>query len=282
MEFKEWQVIHQDCQETFVCLSEFQGKVADTIELAGISELRTQYEIGRVNPSTHLLIFSTSGGGKLFVGEDENAINAGTFTVLPANTDFYMELAEPHWHTCWFLLKDTDTWSSVKDLGFGIFPCRVEGLVHSTLSLLCQQHELPLINSDEVERELMDILAFYLKTALGTINVHSNAENRLLKFAAELPGLLHLNWNTDKMAKELHLSEPHLFRLSKSLLGKSPMQYLAELRLQHSCELLRHSNLTVEQIAQCVGYSDGTSFSHRFRKSLGVSPKSWRTRNLAI
>ena len=122
----------------------------------------------------------------------------------------------------------------------------------------------------------MDILYRYLKQALGNRRAIMGADSRVWDFITRLSGRLHIRWSTEKIARELHLSEPHLFRLFKANVGKSPMQYLTELRIQHARELLKHSHLSIEQIAQCVGYNDGTSFSHRFRKSVGASPGIWR------
>lgn len=277
MEFTEIQNIHEDCHELFIYLTDFAGQSASTIKLAGISELRTCYEIGRVASQTHLLIFTTAGRGKLHTADGETMIESQTVTVLPAGERFFFELDDTEWHTCWFILEDCKLWQTILDIGLTVFHCREANVVSSTLLLLHQQHELGALHGSSMEADLMDVLIFYIKAAIGGESSFSGSEIRVHDFIDRLSAQLHLPWSTEKIAHELHLSEPHLFRLFKSVTGKSPMQYLCELRMQHACELLKNTNLNIEQVAQCVGYQDGTSFSHRFRKSKGISPGKWKS-----
>lgn len=285
--FLEIQDIHQDCQELFICLPEYQGSHAHSFTLAGISELRTRYQIGRVAPELHLVIFTRSGYGRLVTENGVTDIEPQTLTVLPAGKGFLFELAGEEWQTCWFTLEQCAMWETVTAMAQMTYHCREVNVVSATLSLLHQQHELakeyahvksPRVSSDAtlMEANLMDTLVHYIKEALGSKRTLSGTESRVHEFINRLPSQLHIAWSTEKIATELHLSEPHLFRLFKHLVDTSPMQYLTNLRIQHACELLKNTNLTIEQIAQCVGYNDGTSFSHRFRKSLGVSPGIWK------
>lgn len=274
--FQEIQNIHEDCNELFICLPEFKSLSPNSVRLAGISELRTLYQIGRVANQTHLLLFTRNGYGRLKTADGEFEISPQTLTVLPAGKGFYFELASQEWQTCWFILKDSQQWKGINQMPQEVFHCREVNVVHSTLKLLHQQHELEGSGKSAMESELMDILFRYLKLALGNRQSVSDADSRIWDFITQLSGRLHIRWTTEKIAEELHLSEPHLFRLFKANVGKSPMQYLTELRIQHASELLKHSNLSIEQIALCVGYNDGTSFSHRFRKAVGASPGIWR------
>lgn len=278
--FSEIQNIHEDCNELFICLSEYAGKVSETIRLAGISELRTRYEIGRAVGQPHLLIFTRAGNGLLTTKNGQTVIEPQTLTVLPAGEGFLFELNSEEWQTCWFILEDCKQWQAVADIGQAVYHCREVDVVYSTLLLLHQQHELGTSQGSSMEADLMEILTIYIKAAVRARDTLTASESRIHHFINRLSGQLHLPWNTEKIADELHLSEPHLFRLFKSVAGKSPMQYVTELRIQHACELLKNTNLNIEQIAQCVGYQDGTSFSHRFRKSVGISPGKWKSEAL--
>lgn len=285
--FSEIQDIHEDCHELFICLPEYSGSHAQSISLAGISELRTRYQIGRVAPEFHLLIFTRAGYGRMVTEDGVCDIEPQTLTVLPSGKGFMFELAGDEWQTCWFILERYPIWQSVSDMEQVTYHCREVNVVSATLALLHQQHELakqytherpenPTSENNMMEANLIDTLVHYIKAALGTQRSLTGTESRVHEFINKLPSQLHIPWSTEKIASELHISEPHLFRLFKSLVDKSPMQFLADLRIQHACELLKSTNLSIEQVAQCVGYQDGTSFSHRFRKSLGLSPGIWK------
>lgn len=77
------------------------------------------------------------------------------------------------------------------------------------------------------------------------------------------------------IAKESGLSEYHFYRLFKSVIGKSPYQYILHKRLdaaKHSI-ITGHSSLT--DIALEMGFSDIHAFSKSFKKHFGVAPSGW-------
>ena len=74
------------------------------------------------------------------------------------------------------------------------------------------------------------------------------------------------------IAASVHLSPSHFRALFKEATGKSPMEMLLVLRMERAKELLLHSELSVGQIAEEVGYADLHYFSRLFKKSEGMSP----------
>lgn len=58
--------------------------------------------------------------------------------------------------------------------------------------------------------------------------------------------------------------------------GISPMGYLRQVRLEHACLLLADADISIEHVAQAVGYHDPDAFSSRFKKDTGLSPTEYR------
>ena len=58
--------------------------------------------------------------------------------------------------------------------------------------------------------------------------------------------------------------------------GQGPMSYLRETRLRRAAELLRTSDLTVDEVAGRVGYASRSQFSRGFTRRFGVSPSRYR------
>lgn len=73
-----------------------------------------------------------------------------------------------------------------------------------------------------------------------------------------------------------HLSPGRFRALFAARTGSSPKEYLTSLRLEKSMELLRHTDLSVLEIAESAGFSDQLYFSRVFRKKTGVSPSEYR------
>lgn len=79
-----------------------------------------------------------------------------------------------------------------------------------------------------------------------------------------------------EMAARCGVSERSFQRRFKQAAGVSAQQYVQNLRLDAARELLRNSNLSVEEISQHCGYSDSSYFCRQFRRRLGSSPAAYR------
>ncbi|MGO4372932.1 helix-turn-helix transcriptional regulator, partial [Paenibacillus sp. MCAF20] len=65
-------------------------------------------------------------------------------------------------------------------------------------------------------------------------------------------------------------------RLFKELSGKTVTEYVTATRLNQADHLLRHTSLTVSEIAAATGFSDIYYFSRTFKRNKKVSPSSLR------
>lgn len=79
-----------------------------------------------------------------------------------------------------------------------------------------------------------------------------------------------------KVAEKTGLSSDYLRHLFKSELGYSPKQYLLNKRIERVKELLIHSALTLKEIAELSGFANERYLCFYFRKTLGVTPFSFR------
>lgn len=60
--------------------------------------------------------------------------------------------------------------------------------------------------------------------------------------------------------------------------GVSPLEYVHAIRLEEAKSLLETSELTLETVAERVGYEDATFFSRLFRRKVGLTPAQYRRR----
>ena len=79
-----------------------------------------------------------------------------------------------------------------------------------------------------------------------------------------------------QLAKQTQLSARTLHRRFKQATGMTPLNYLQSLRIGAAKDLLRHSNLTVGDIAWQQGIQDVSYFSQLFRRHSGMSPLQYR------
>ena len=55
----------------------------------------------------------------------------------------------------------------------------------------------------------------------------------------------------------------------QSVLGKSPLAYFQDLRIEHAVHLLKTSQASVDQIAAEVGYAGGATLRALLRRKVG-------------
>lgn len=86
------------------------------------------------------------------------------------------------------------------------------------------------------------------------------------------------DWSVARMAERLSLSPSRFAVRFAATLGKSPMSYVTEWRMNVARRLLMQSTHGLDRIAQEVGYDSVAAFNRTFRKHTGLPPARWRQR----
>jgi len=79
-----------------------------------------------------------------------------------------------------------------------------------------------------------------------------------------------------RVAQCVNLSIPYFSKLFKKETGRSFVEYVTFVRMQRAVWLLRHTNETIEQISDELGFNTPNYFSSTFKKYAGLSPSEYR------
>jgi len=113
------------------------------------------------------------------------------------------------------------------------------------------------------------------------------SENRLIAgFSREImPALQYIHEHyrkkltLDDMCAAVNLSRSHFSKIFKRETGKTPMEYVEELRMNLSRMLLRTTSFSVGEISEMVGIGDIFYFSKLYKKHFNVSPSRDQVRD---
>ncbi len=85
-------------------------------------------------------------------------------------------------------------------------------------------------------------------------------------------------FNVEMAAQELATSSRTLARHLRDVLGKTPVSYVQDLRVERAVHLLKTSELSVDEIADTVGYADAVTLRTLLRRRLGKGIREIRGR----
>jgi two-component system, response regulator YesN len=134
---------------------------------------------------------------------------------------------------------------------------------------------LYFISFDDLCMKLKDTL----DTMLDNVYVTRNVKN-----AETLSQVLHYireNYSQpitlDEVARSVFLSPFYFSHMFMDELGITFMEYLTRVRMEEAKKLLGDKSLSMQSIAESVGYDDASYFSKVFKKNVGVTPNKYRT-----
>ena len=84
-----------------------------------------------------------------------------------------------------------------------------------------------------------------------------------------------------EIAEEVGCDRRRLAYLFDKQVGMSPIQFLTEIRLKHSKDILRTTTMPVKEIAELVGYQDSFYFCRVFTKQYQSTPTKPRKQFIA-
>ncbi len=77
------------------------------------------------------------------------------------------------------------------------------------------------------------------------------------------------------LAEICGVSESTLSRLFLETTGRTPMRYLSDVRIAFAKNELSRGAPNIGELAERCGFSDIYSFSHAFKRAVGVTPSDW-------
>ena len=146
-------------------------------------------------------------------------------------------------------------------------------LVRQQFLVLCQaapSDAFEAARRDHLARALLTSVMALAATRTETVDPVSQAQAYLRAHfrAVESMGVV---------AEAVGLGPDHLRHLFKKHLGMSMLEYLTMVRMENARELLRHSALSIDEIAHQCGYASHRHLGVLFRRAQGSTPRAFRS-----
>jgi AraC-like DNA-binding protein/quercetin dioxygenase-like cupin family protein len=232
---------------------------------------------------TTLVILCLRGAGWFRLEDEKHDVTPGDFVWLPPRRAHAYGAAANAWTLAWahFAGDEVSAWRSLlefaPDAQAGVVKLPIDRLdeialdhVHAAL-----ERGYALRHQVAAAAALRHSLSAVAQLAIAPRDPRS-AQERVMKSIE----LLRRDWQRPHRLEELAtvagVSVTHFSALFRRLTGFAPIDFLIRLRVQHACRLLDATNLSIQEVAERVGYPDPYYFTRCFRRIMGCAPRIYR------
>jgi len=104
----------------------------------------------------------------------------------------------------------------------------------------------------------------------------AHADEEIIEIQAWLKTSCHEDIDIPQMAEKAGMPVRTFTRRFRSALGMTPNQYLQDLRIENGRDLLKSTDLSIQDVAENVGYKDTAYFSRVFKTKVGLTPSDYK------
>ena len=122
----------------------------------------------------------------------------------------------------------------------------------------------------------IEALAMVRSLAMSYHSADLEADRKIQQVRYHLLQYSQQDIKMEDLAKDLGLSYSRFRALFKSHTGVSPQQYLISIRINKASELLRHTDLSINEISERTGFASSYYFSRLFKQKTGHSPSAYK------
>lgn len=231
----------------------------------------------------YILLYIANGSGTFSSNKQKNIrLTTGSILLLfPGEWHNYEPAPSTGWDEYWIGFQGDNMETLVQN---GFF-CEQKKVFNVGLSLeVIQLFRMAISVATEQKAGFQQILGGITNLLLGM----THSLDKLQSFSQSQPMQLinkaklimfensHTNVTVEEIAGRICMSYSSFRRNFKQYTGLSPHQYLQEIRIQKSKELLATTNLSCQEIAYKTGYESPIHFNVTFKKKTGLTPVKYR------
>lgn len=240
---------------------------------------------GRKNLLSYLFFVVLKGSGTLVYDNTEYTLHEGDCVFIDCRKAYSHCSSQDLWTLRWVHFYGPSMHNIYeKYLQRGGLPCFPSAECSEYANLL--QELFSIASSDsyvkdmEINATLSSLLTYLMQESWHPDSHRQNASGK--RNLREIKDYIDLHYSQkitlDDLAGHFFINKFYLSRLFKEQFGTSVNNYLLQVRTTQAKQLLRFSDLSIEQIGQKCGMDDANYFSRMFKKMEGITPGEYRRR----
>ncbi len=250
----------------------------------GTEECEEGHSFGPAVRDHFLIHYVHSGHGIFRVAEKVHHLgkNEG-FLICPGMVTFYQADERRPWHYSWVGFNGAKAADYLAEAGLDqqhpIFRYDRDSQLGQLMCDIVAANADPAARSLRILGLLHLFLALLVEQQLVKVG-HFRSENRREHYFQKAVQYIGLNYSrrisVREIADYIGIDRTYLYSIFKSILGKSPEDYVIAFRMTKACELMQDETLAIGDVSRSVGYEDPLLFSKMFKKYKYLSPSAYR------
>lgn len=242
------------------------------------------YSFGPTIRDNFVLHFIVDGKGKFTIDGQTTELGVGDMFILPkGKVTFYQADKEHPWTYLWVGFsgsKAESILSKTQLLEQYFCHSTLKSKVLDQIVKLTQFRDQKLDDVTELQliAELYKLLAFLIEEFPS--KAMSDSSILIQNYIKQAKKIIHTQYGNplkiSEIAKKLNLNRSYLYKIFKEETDYSLKDYLIQIRMEKSVDLLTSTTFHISEIANAVGFPDALAFSKAFKKHFGQSPSHYR------
>lgn len=250
------------------------------------------HAFGPAQRNHYLFHYIISGHGLLMATQESGAkidyrLGEGEgFLILPGQITTYVADLDDPWEYIWVEFDGLHVKDDLENVGLSLSSPVYRSQSSELRDRMVEEMRYLVTNRNASPMHLIGHTYLFFDYLVRSVAHPAEQQaNRLQSFyIREAIGYVKENYQSDisveDIARQTGLNRSYFGKLFKSVVGRSPQQYLIGYRMAKACELLKLTALPVSEVGRAVGYPNQLHFSRAFKSVHGVSPREWRRRNV--
>lgn len=234
-------------------------------------------------PHTHHfteLCYIRKGNGEYLIDNIRHPVREDDFIIINSNVP-HTEISEGDSPMEYIILGVEGLDFSTKDNSdYFIFNCRQnQNDFLFYMNVLLHEMESHRPNHELVCQNLLEVLIVNL-LRYSDLDFNAVSTVRASRECNKLKHYIDSNYmqdiTLDTLAEISHLNKYYMVHAFTNLFGTPPVSYLCDVRIKACQELLSSTDLSITDVAHCVGFSSHSYFAQCFRKRCGMTASQYR------
>lgn len=242
------------------------------------------YSFGPAIRDNFVLHFIVDGRGKFTIDGQTTELGVGDMFILPKGkvTSYQADSKHP-WTYLWVGFsgsKAENILSKTQLLEQYFCHSTLKSKVLDQIVKLTQFRDQKLDDVTELQliAELYKLLAYLIEESPS--KAVSDGSILIQNYIRQTKKIIHSQYGTSlkvgEIADKLNLNRSYLYKIFKEETGYAIKDYIVQVRMEKSADLLTNTTFHISEVANAVGFTDALAFSKAFKKYFNQSPSNYR------